>query len=144
MAASTSKDQPPAYTNHDDQAPIKPNYSKRASQLFHEMSQGNCTMSQYLELTFSVGVAWSYAYSPDIMPVVVAIDENYADFLRDNQHMLGSTTKRTAMKVHWEKKCWGGWVKKDHETASEVNDSNITAILRLLKSRNGVGCIRLS
>ena len=98
MAASTSKDQPPAYTDQDNQTPIKPNISKRASQLFRGISQGDYTMSQYLELTFSVVVSCNQTFEP----VVIAIDENYDDLFHDIQHTL-DTPHTKMMKVHWEK-----------------------------------------
>ncbi len=93
-------------------------------------------MSQYLELTFSVVVSGNGSFEP----VVIAIDENYDDLFHDIQHTLDRP--HTKMEVHWEKN-WGKWMKDDGQT-SEVNNSNIGAILRLLKSRNGLGCICIS
>ena len=61
------------------------------------MSQGDYTMSQYLELTFSVVVSCWVVFEP----VVIAIDENYDDLFRDIQHVFGSP-RATTMMVHWE------------------------------------------
>ena len=153
MAANTSKDQPPIYdqastTGSSAELPttiaLKPYHSTRASTLSHATSQGTYTTVQYLELTFSIMVFCCGTREP----VVLAIDEHYDSLLHDIQHIfvkagtaenekvIKNAKKMTHMTVSWG--IGGTTGKPYHDPSFEVNRNNITAMLRLLKSRNGV------
>ena len=159
MAANTGKDQPPACTSQDDNAlkaadsagpsttpNFKPCHSKRALELLQATSDGLSIMSQYLELTFSIMVKFHYIFNP----VVLTIDEDYDALFKDFYNIFvvprikvlkkGTEGGRmTGMEVFW---------KPPFETygwrSTDMTADNITAMLRLLKSRNGKDHIVLS
>lgn len=153
MAANTGKDQPPAYTSQAEASAtptLKPNHSTRASELLRATSESSYTTSQYLELTFSIMVHCGTTSEP----VVLAIDEDYEKLFDDFHRIFGkprvtesaSKPKRstdgreTQMKV-----VWGRAEKEfviDPGWGSVMKTGNITAMLRLLKSRNGKDYIR--
>lgn len=162
MAANTGKDQPPAYTSQaltagnnpqaSTNATLKPNHSTRASELLRAISEGSCTTSQYLELTFSVMVHCGITSEP----VVLAIDEDY-ETLFDDFHRIfvepqvtesgSKPNKRTEGRMTKMKVVWGRAEKEfviDPGWGSVMKTGNITAMLRLLKSRNGKDYIRMS
>ena len=141
MAANKGKDQPPAHTSQHNQTsmtgdsarrsatPIrKPNHSTRASELLRATTEGTYTTSQYLELTFSVRVK----YHNISEPVVLAIDEDYETLLDDFQTILFGSAKMNLPRM---RAIWGTQGVCDWEPV--MTTGNMTAILRLLKSRNG-------
>lgn len=147
MAANGGKDQPPAYTSQDHQASMtgnnarpsatptrNPNHSTRASEHLRATTEGTYTTSQYLELTFSVRINYGYISEP----VVLAIDEDYETLLHDFPTMfLGPGRQRSIqMRAIWETADGKGALSHYYWTAI-MNTGNITAMLRLLKSRNG-------
>ena len=163
MAASTGKDQPPAYTSQastarDSTAPsttstLKPHHSTRASELSWDTSAGSYTTSQYLELTFSVMVHCGDTFEP----VVLSIDEDY-EALLDDLHKIFVEPRMTAsasmpkrrmktylsqMKVVWGKAAKSEFVMEPG-WGSMIKTENIIAMLRLLKSRNGKDYIKFN
>lgn len=102
-------------------------------------------MSQFLELTFSVMVCYKkgeYGAVGTRKPIVLAIDEDYDTLLRDLQGIFPKSGL-TSMKASWED-CRGGAdaprpLAYLHD--SQVDEENITAMLRLLKPMNGMGYI---
>ena len=158
MAAHTGKEQPPAYTSEDQQASATaesaaaiPYHSTRASKLFRDTSQqGLYTMSQYLERTLSVLVRSANT----LTPVVLAMDEDYDGLLNDFVHMFPIEKRPThgytkgpwagpkgCMRAAWKE--FGERASTDLQSYSDLNKSNITVILRLLKSRNCVDYIQV-
>ncbi|CAD6582975.1 MAG: hypothetical protein ASARMPRED_001118 [Alectoria sarmentosa] len=151
MAASRSKDQPPAYTSQDDQASttgdsaepskstvLKPNHSTRASNLSHAISQREYTKFEYLELTFPVMIFCGF-----FEPVVLAIDEDHDTLLSDLQRIFNVRTRE--MRVVWGDGWGGGSMGRDLAMmGSVVQPGNITAMLRLLKSKNGADYIHVN
>lgn len=161
MAANTGKDQPPAYTSQASTAgnnpeasttpTLKPNHSTRASELLRASFEGSCTTSQYLELTFSVMVHCGTTSEP----VVLAIDEDYETLFDDFQRIFveppvtenaNKQKKPTGRRMTQMKVAWGRAEKEfviDPGWGSTMKTGNITAMLRLLKSRNGKDYIRI-
>ena len=131
MAANRGKDRPPAYTeSHQASASSnrKSNHSTAASELRRDMDSGQLKSSEYLELTFSVMIR----YHGTTQPIVLAIDEEYETLFDDFEDIFDNSVMRVQeMSVIWGK----DWILQFEE--SRVTKSSITAMLRLLKSRNG-------
>ena len=147
MAANNGKDQPPAYTSQDHQASMtgnnarpsatptrNPNHSTRASELLRATTEGTYTTSQYLELTFSVRID----YHNISEPVVLAIDEDYEMLLHDFQTIfIGPGRNRLIQMRAIRETADGKGALSHYDWKAIMNTGNITAMLRLLKSRNG-------
>ena len=125
------------------------NHSMRASELSTATSEGTFTTAQYLELTFSVMVRCCGSICHF---VVLAIDEDYETLRNDFNQMSVEPTSPFVPKP-LVKKCmtqikvvWGTagaqdyWVEQ-HTWGSDMKSGNIIAMLRLMKSRNGMDCI---
>ena len=158
MAHRKGKDQPPAYMSEDyhkstdsgrERYATAPNHSTRASRLSQATETGTYT-SQYLELTFSIMVRSGSTFEP----IVIAIDEDYDTLLDDFDYIfrqIFSSSRSLGlkkMKVVWEngwKKAWNsiGSHEVDRKWHSTVEASNITAMLRLLKSQSGMSYIEI-
>lgn len=147
MALNTNKDQPPAYTSLDDQSSITGSSaersttstntarntlrSARASELSRLTSEGRFTTTQYLEFTFSVMVN----HSRIAKPFVLAIDEDYKTLLKNFQDLY-DYKKIDSISV-----VWGVGKPPCVKDRIPLTSENITAMLRLLKSRGGVDTI---
>ncbi|CAD6594140.1 MAG: hypothetical protein ASARMPREDX12_008302 [Alectoria sarmentosa] len=158
MAHHERKDQPPAYMSEDyhesthsgrERHATAPNHSTRASRLSQATATGTYT-SQYLELTFSIMVRYGSTFEP----VVIAIDEDYDTLLDDFNYIFRQIFHSSRslglkkMKVVWEngwKERWNsiGSRELDRKWDSTVETSNITAMLRLLKSQSGMSYIKI-
>ncbi len=160
MAASTGKEQPPPYTSQEHQTSTTgygagpattPVFYRTLSALAirHSNNRQNSTIttSQYQEHTISIMVLCHGTFEP----VVLGIDEEYGKLMDDFHRMLAdpSASKKpmgrwiTSMKVVWERS-WGGQDLQLARGGTLVTGNNITAMLHLLKSRNGNDYIELS
>ncbi len=86
-------------------------------------------------------------------PVLVAIDEDYDELLRDLDSVFGQIVGNgkslglSKMKVVWErgwKKNWWSEDRSEKEFQSTVTTGNMTAILRLLKAQSDMSYIEIS
>lgn len=94
--------------------------------------------SQYLDLTFAVLVEYNGIHKP----MVLAIDEDPEPLFQDIRHLFDAKDdpkKNKEMKV-----TWGHGSPKHGPGESKLDSRNITALLRLVKSRNGVDLIATS
>jgi len=146
-SAHTIEDLPPLYSTEASASSrinpsdpplssiLKPSHSTSASRLVHATSQGKYTTLEYVELTFSIMVLCNGLRGP----VVVAIDEDISTLISDIQRLFHnrlSNTRVTELRIDW---C--GAPGSGFGSGSHLNNGNATAMLRLLKSRNGVDSI---
>ena len=142
-------DLPPSYMSQDNQTstvvdrrgpplspPLKPHHSTRASGLSHDASQGRCSVLEYYELTFPLLIS----YNDVRKPIVVAVDEQFDVLLKDIERLFGikfeTLTRRVKeLRVSFSNVNFGGG------KGDVLNETNITAMLRLLKARNGADTI---
>lgn len=93
-------------------------------------------MLEYMELTFSIMIMSNSLRAP----VVVAIDEDISTLISDIQRMFHNrlnTKKITELRIEW---CGSG-ASRDFGSGFHLSSGNATAMLRFLKSRNGVDTI---
>lgn len=112
----------------------KSSHSTRASRLFYETSQGKYSHLEYMELTFSVMVMCNNLRGP----LVVAVNETFPSLLDDIRRMFKSrfsSTEPKELRVSWSSGA------RDFGSNFTLNSGNITAMMRLMKSRNGVDMI---
>lgn len=87
-------------------------------------------------------------YYSTYKPPVLVIDEDYGTLLRDLLNMFDDASMARGVEARRMSVVW----EKSHEEPSllfpiadsEVTEDNITAMLRLLKSKNGIDQIHLS
>jgi len=147
-SAHTIDDPPPLYTNEASASSrigpsdpplasiLKPSHSTSASRLAYATSQGKYSTLEYMELTFSIIVMCNGLRAP----VVVAIEEDISTLMADIQRMFHNklnNRKIFELRVEW---C-GSPASRDFGSGFHLSNGNATAMLRLLKSRNGVDTI---
>lgn len=120
----------------------EPHHSTRALSLAR-----NGDGDRFLDLTLSVMVEWNGHH----MPMVLAIDEECETLFDDIQNVYAKTNdakerkrKNDDSKKKHMKVVWGQGFYKDVTEESVLDDSNMVATLRLLKSRNGADLIATS
>ena len=148
MAAQTVRDPPPSYMSQNRQTStlidrpdppysflLKPNHSTRASRLFHQTSRGRYSILEYYELTFSL------VFSRDGVKkaIVVAVDEELDLLLPDIRKIFETTLRSLTDRVELCVKVSGPLSFEGKDDI--LDDGNITAMLRFLKSRNGADMI---
>lgn len=139
-------DSPPSYMSQNGQnstisdgidpplsAILKSNHSTHASRLYYAVSQGRHTLSEYYQMTFSI----IFAHNNIRSAVVIALDEDLETLIGDIQRMF--VHKLNPVRVKQLRVYTSGGL--DLGNSAVLDNENMTATLRLLKSRNGVDTI---
>ena len=122
---------------------LKPHHSTRASSLSQLTDLRRYTPSEYLDLTFSVMVE----YNGKFQPMIITMNEEREPLFQDIRHLLAKKDeeydpeKKDMPKM---KVVWGHGRPKNSPEEIELENSNIIAMLRLVRSRNGVDYIAAS
>ena len=149
MAAQRVDDRPPSYMSQNSQTStlidrpdpstqgfLKPNHSTRASGLSYATSQGQYSILEYYELTFSL----LFSHNGIKKVIVVAVDEETDNLLRDVQRIFSTRLVFRSGYISQLRVTLSGLLSFG-DNGDLLNDGNITAMLRFLKSRNGLDMI---
>ncbi len=149
MAAQRVDDRPPSYMSQNSQTStlidrpdpqtqgfLKPNHSTRASGLFYATSQGQYSILEYYELTFSL----LFSHNGLKKVIVVAVDEETDTLLQDVQRIFSTRLGTLGSRIRQLRVTFSGSLSFGGKGDS-LYDGNITAMLRFLKSRNGADMI---
>ncbi|KAK3172028.1 hypothetical protein OEA41_004112 [Lepraria neglecta] len=148
VQAHTIEDPPPSYTSQASAATLvdpsdppiaailKPSHSTCASRLAYATSIGRHSKMEYIELTFSIMVIANNLRAP----IVISIDEDVETLIKDisrmfNNGLMLSTSRIKELRINW----YSG--SQDFGSGFHLSNGNVTAMLRLLKSRGGVDTI---
>ena len=150
MAAHSVDDRPPSYMSQDNQtstvidrpdpplsAILKPDHSTRASRLSYATSQGRYSILEYYELTFSL----LFSHNGVKKVIVVAVDEELNTLLKDVQRIFSTRLSLSTLsnRIGELRVSLSGIHSFGKDDA--LHDGNITAMLRFVKSRNGVDIV---
>lgn len=149
MADHTIDDRPPSYMSQDSQtstlidrpdppisALLKPNHSTRASRLSYATSQGRYSILEYYELTFAL----LFSHYGTKKVIVVAVDEDWDTLLKDIQRIFSTRLSNLSNRIKELRVVLPG-VGSFGANGDILQDGNMTAMLRYLKSRNGADMV---
>lgn len=149
MADHTMDDRPPSYMSQDSQtstlidrpdppisALLKPNHSTRASRLSYATSQGRYSILEYYELTFAL----LFMHNGIKKVIVVAVDEELDTLLKDIQRIFTTRLSTLGNRIRELRVSIPG-ILSFGANGDILQDENMTAMLRYMKSRNGADMV---
>lgn len=114
-----------------------PHHSTNASSLSSVAAVQRTTGNDYLDVTFSVMVE----YDGDFQPMVLTMNERCEPLLEQIRHLLAKKNEQYDPEKKQLKVVWGHGRPAGSPDKTDLTDSNITAMFRLVKARNGVDYI---